>query len=77
MNYKKKDKMNQNTAFKRLSKEYKLYAKSLEKQLAPEGIFVDNFILQPDSDNLQKWYFVLFGMQEAFEHGVYLGQMDF
>lgn len=69
--------MQGNTAIKRLSKEFKLYQKSLEEQLAPNGIFVDNFILKPDKENLQKWYFVIFGLGDAFKNGVYIGRIEF
>jgi ubiquitin-conjugating enzyme E2 J1 len=69
--------MQGNTAIKRLTKEFKLYKKTLDEQLVDDAKFTDNFILAHDAENIQVWYFVIFGLKGAYNGGVYLGQINF
>ena len=65
-------------AIVRLTKEFKAYMKSLNKQIEQYGEITDRYLLQPDQDDLLVWYFVFWGLDDSpFQGGFYLGKIEF
>lgn len=60
----------------RLQREAKMALKEIDTQIAKHGAVKDqNFICLPDPDNVYEWYFVVFGLEDDFKGGYYIGKV--
>lgn len=67
---------NYNQGLIRLQKEYEAYSKDLNHQITHLGKVTDKFIVVP-SEDMFKWYFIVFGLGYEYEGGVYIGSLEF
>ena len=60
----------------RLQRESKIAKKDYEAQIKKHGKIIDNFICLPDPENVQIWYFIIFGLDHrGYKNGFYMGKV--
>ena len=60
----------------RLQREAKMALRDIQSQIKKHGKVKDqNFICLPDPDNVFEWYYVVFGLEDQFKGGYYIGKI--
>ena len=60
----------------RLQRESRMAMKEINAQIKKTGKITDtNFICLPDPNNLKEWYYIIFGLENEYEGGFYLGKI--
>mmetsp|Transcript_311 Transcript_311/g.264 ORF Transcript_311/g.264 Transcript_311/m.264 type:complete len:145 (+) Transcript_311:28-462(+) len=59
----------------RLQREAKKAFKEQQTMIKKQGKITNNFVYGPNPENLNEWFFVVFGLDDHFKGGYYLGSV--
>ena len=49
--------------------------KDIESQIQKHGKVIDNYVCLPDPQNVYEWYYIVFGLEDDFKGGYYIGKV--
>lgn len=60
----------------RLQREAKMALRDIDAQIKKHGKLMDqNFICLPDPDDIYIWYFIIYGLDDEYKGGYYIGRV--